>query len=181
MIEKTEYFEDFNVDINWLYICIQLSYIYIYIYIYNWTTNQSFVVIFFLSSLIFPSLCNKSWIWHDNLLEKVFVCDNLGGVWSVEYASHLYVYVVNLNFKIDKFILIKGTKLNLNPYPPWQINCWNFSMHICLFFFFYKICFYWPNLILKCGVKLGRLALGLLKVKIHHRFKLLWVVSLGLH
>jgi hypothetical protein len=45
LIEKGEYFEDFNVDINWLYICIQLS----PIYIYNWTTNQSFVVVgFFL-------------------------------------------------------------------------------------------------------------------------------------
>ncbi len=46
------------------------------------------------------------------------MCYNLGEVWSVEYASPLYVYVVNLNFKIDKFISIKGTKLNLNPYPP---------------------------------------------------------------
>jgi hypothetical protein len=58
-----------------------------------------------------------------------------------EYVSPLHVYVVNLNFKIDKFILTKGKKLNLNPYPPWQINCWKFSMHIRLLIFFTKYVF----------------------------------------
>ncbi len=140
-----------------------------------WYNGQS--VFFFRTKVQFP--CKSLQLYNcvrSHAIGKK--CEYL----DFEYASPLYVYVNNLKLKIDKFISTKGKKLNLKPYPPWQINCLNFSVHIRFLIFFTKYVFIGIlDLTLKCGIKLGCLGLGLLKFRIHHRFKLLRVIRLGLH
>jgi hypothetical protein len=56
-----------------------------------------------------------------------------------EYAQPWYVSIVNVNFTTDKFIFAEGSKFNLNPHLPLQINSWKISMHICLLYIYISL------------------------------------------
>lgn len=77
---------------------------------------------------------------------------------NFEYAQPLFVSIVNVNFTTNKFIFAKGSKFNLNPHLPLQINFLKIFNAYLFVIYLYRIClidileltvkcYIWPTLV----------------------------------